>query len=203
MARHAQDTGADVISSVPPFYYQFDFQSLHQYYLALADAVGLPVLIYNFPASSGVTLTREQFALLLSDPRFLGVKHTSSDFFLMEQFKTMRPDVVTYNGYDEMFLSGLAAGADGAIGSTFNFMAEKFVQMRCLFGQGDIMAAQALQHEANRIIRVLARVGVLPGEKAALSMQGIDMGECLKPFRALTGEEQALLKQTLAENGCL
>lgn len=203
LARHAEQTGADAISSVPPFYYGFDFESLRQYYLALADAVSLPVLIYNFPANSGVTLTREHFETLLGDPRFLGVKHTSSDFFLMEQFKTIRPDVVVYNGYDEMFLSGLAAGADGAIGSTFNFMAEKFIAMRCFFAQGDVAAAQALQREANQIIRVLSAVGVLPGEKAALSMLGIDMGECLRPFRPLTEEARDLLRQALQANGCL
>lgn len=203
LARHAEATGADAISSVPPFYYGFGFESLHRYYLALADAVSVPVLIYNYPASSGVTMTLEQIGQLLGDERFLGVKHTSSDFFQMEQFKAIRPDAVVYNGYDEMFLSGLAAGADGGIGSTFNMMPEKFIAMRRLFTEGNIPAAQALQREANRIIRVLGRVGVFPAEKAALTMLGVDMGECLKPFPSLGEEELALVRQALAENGCL
>ncbi|MBQ6118420.1 MAG: dihydrodipicolinate synthase family protein, partial [Clostridia bacterium] len=126
LARHAKEAGADAISSVPPFYYGFSFEEIKSYYFALAD-VGLPVFIYNFTAAGGARLTAAQFMEFLSDPRFLGVKHTSSDFFLLERLKAFRPDAVIFNGYDEMFLSGLAAGADGGIGSTYNFMAEKYI----------------------------------------------------------------------------
>ena len=66
----------------------------------------------------------------MSDDRFVGVKHTSNDYFALEQFKAAFPDKLVYNGYDEMLLAGLSMGADGAIGSTFNFMAEKFIKIR-------------------------------------------------------------------------
>lgn len=130
LARHAEKAGADAVSSIPPFYYGFSFECIQNDYFAIADAVSIPVIIYNFPANSGVKLTTVNVRVFLNDPRFLGVKHTSNDFFMLQQMKGIRDDVVIDNGYDEMFLSGIAAGADGGIGNTYHFMAEKFIAIR-------------------------------------------------------------------------
>ena len=172
LARHAKETGADAISSVPPFYYGFSFEEIKRYYFALAEV--MPVFIYNFSAA-GVKLTTQQFMEFLSDPRFLGVKHTSSDFFMLERLKSFRPDAVIFNGYDEMFLSGLAAGADGGIGSTYNFMAEKYIAIEKAFRAGDLAAAQAEQKRANAVISVLLQGGIMAGCKALCRHLGIDL----------------------------
>ena len=201
LAKHAQAAGADAISSVPPFYYNFSFEEIKRYYFDLMDAVDLPLLIYNIPAFSGVTLNDNNIGEFFCDKRVLGVKHTSSDFYSLERFKQYRSDIIVYNGYDEMFLSGLAAGADGGIGSTYNFMAENFIEMKKLFDSNRIDEARLIQHKTNNIIKALIKVGVLPGEKAILKMMGIPMGNCRKPFRKLTEEEEELLKETIANNG--
>lgn len=202
LAKHAEKAGADAVSSIPPFYYGFTFERIRDYYFAIADAVRIPVIIYNFPANSGVKLTTENIRVFLEDQRFLGVKHTSSDFFMLQQMKNMRENVVVYNGYDEMFLSGIAAGADGGIGSTFNFMAEKFIAIRQHVLAGELEAAQAIQQEANNIIAELVRLGVMPAEKAALELMGIPMGDCLKPFPMLSAAQKEVLRQVLLAHGC-
>lgn len=199
LARHAKEAGADAISSVPPFYYGFSFEEIKSYYFALAD-VGLPVFIYNFTAAGGARLTAPQFMEFLSDPRFLGVKHTSSDFFLLERLKAFRPDAVIFNGYDEMFLPGLAAGADGGIGSTYNFMAEKYIVIEKAFRNGDLAAAQAEQKKANAIISALLDCGVMPGCKALCRHLGLDLGECRKPFRRLTEDQTRRLIAVYEDN---
>lgn len=203
LAKHAAACGADAVSSIPPFYYGFPFEGIKNYYFALADAVDVPVLIYHFPANSGVQLTLEHASMFLADKRFMGVKYTSNDLFLLSRIKALREDAIVYNGYDEIFLSGLAAGADGGIGSTYNFMAEKFIKIKELFEKGDIKAAQALQQEANRVIAALIKLGVMPAEKAALSLMGIDMGDCLPPFAKLDDSQVEWLKGVLKENNCL
>lgn len=200
LAKHAESIGADAISSVPPFYYGFSFDEISCYYHDIADACGLPIIIYNFPANSGVKLTMSNIVSFLNDPRFIGVKHTSSDFFLMEQIKRKYPQDVLFNGYDEMFLSGLVAGADGGIGSTYNFMAEKFIRIHKLFQAGDLKSAQVEQQRANRIIEVLVKVGVMPGEKAILEYLGLPFGNCRKPFRELTSEEKTQIVQVYKDN---
>lgn len=203
LAIHARQNGADVVSAVTPFYYGFSFEEIRDYYMALADAACLPVLIYNFPDNSGVRLTIEQFAQLLRDDRFLGVKHTCQDLFQIERFHNIKPDAAVYNGFDEMFLGGVAMGANGGIGSTYNFMLEKFQKIMILYKAGDVSEALAVQSQANDIISALRQVGILPGEKYALELMGIDMGECLRPFKPLDAHQRDMLKTALKRNGCL
>ena len=119
----------DVVKSVAPFYYKFTFDEIKNYYFRLADSAELPMLVYHFPAFSGVNMGASEMSKFLSDERFLGIKYTSNDFFTLEQCKTNFPHKVVYNGFDEMLLSGLVMGADGGIGSTYNFMADKFVKI--------------------------------------------------------------------------
>ena len=199
LARHAKAVGADAVSSVPPFYYGFSFAEIKDYYAALAE-VGLPVFIYNFAAAGGAKLTADNFMEFLSDPRFIGVKHTSSDFFLLERLKAFRPDAVIFNGYDEMFLSGLVAGADGGIGSTYNFMAEKYIAIEKAFRAGEIEAARAEQKKANAIIAVLLEAGIMAGCKALCRHLGLDLGGCRRPFRDLTEAQERRLIETYEEN---
>ena len=202
LARHARQAGADAVSAVPPFYYPFTAEDIRRYYSALADASSLPVLVYNIPGYTGVKLTVDDLRPLLEDARFLGVKHTSVDLYMLERLKGIRPDLTVYNGLDEMFLAGLSMGADGGIGSTYNFMAEKFLRMRALFEQGRMADALAIQRQVNNIVSALLSLGLMPAEKAALDLMGIPMGGCAKPFPELTAERRGELRRVLAENGC-
>jgi N-acetylneuraminate lyase len=190
LAKHAQSCNVNAISSVPPFYYGFSFEEIKDFYFEIADSVEKPMIVYNFPAFSKVTLSEENIATFFEDERFIGLKHTSMDFFLLERIKNRFPSKVCFNGYDEMFVSGLAAGADGAIGSTFNFMAEKFIKIRKNFLLGDFAKVHEEQIKANNIISALVKVGVMQGEKAALCHMGLDFGLALHPFKAI--EEKSL-----------
>lgn len=196
-AKAAQYMGYDAVSSVAPFYYNFSFNEIKKYYFDVADAVQLPMLIYNFPACSGVNLTVDNIKEFLDDDRFIGVKHTSNDYFALEQFKAAYPDKVVYNGYDEMCLAGLSMGADGAIGSTFNFMADKFVKIRELVTDNNVNAAREIQKDANTIIQALCKVGVFQGEKAVLDALGFDFGPARAPFAPLTDEQKKELLDTV------
>lgn len=197
MGQHAKKIGYDAVSSVAPFYYKFSFDEIKNYYFRLADASALPMLVYHFPAFSGVNMGVGEMSKFLSDDRFLGIKYTSNDFFMMEQCKTAFPEKVLYNGFDEMFLSGLAMGADGGVGSTYNFMADKFVRIRSLFAEGKIEQARAVQQEANRIITILCKVGVMQAEKEVLNQLGFDFGVCRHPFGEPTAEQKELIKNEI------
>ena len=197
LALHAEKTGYDVISSVAPFYYKFSFEEIKNYYYRLADATALPMLVYHFPAFSGVNMGMNEMKQFLNDDRFIGIKYTSNDFFTMEQSKTNFPDKIVYHGFDEMFLAGLSMGANGGIGSTYNFMANKFVEIQKLFESGDIKAAQTIQKEANRIITILCQIGVMQAEKEVLNQLGFDFGVCRHPFGEPTAEQKDLIKKEI------
>lgn len=184
-AKFCEELGYDAVSSVTPFYYKFSKDELVEYYLDIANAVNVPVLMYHIPALSGVALGFDVFDRLLPDPRILGVKFTGNDFFTFERLRNKYPDKILYNGYDEMLLCGKAMGADGAIGSTYNLMGERFVAMNQLCEEGKFDQALQLQHEANEIIADLIENGnVNAALKFALTdLVGIDMGVCRKPFK--------------------
>lgn len=194
---HAALSGYDLVSSITPFYYKFTFEEIKGYYCRLADLTGLPMLVYHFPAFSGVSMNAEEMTEFLSDKRFAGIKFTSNDFFSLERCRVKFPEKVIYNGFDEMFMSGLAMGADGAIGSTYNFMADKFVKIQKLFNDGRINEARKIQNDANEIIALLCRVGVMKGEKEILNQLGFNFGECRHPFTGLSQEEKELIEKEI------
>ena len=194
LAKHARIVGADVISSIPPFYYKFSFEEIKQYYFDIIAETGMPMIVYNFPALSGVELTADRVNALYANPKVIGIKHTSQNLFQVERMKNENKNLIVLNGHDEVFLAGLNMGADGAIGSTFNFMAEKFVKIHKLFNENRIKEAQIVQKEANDIISTIIPIGVNQSIKYLLSLDGIECGVCRRPFREITDEEKIILK---------
>lgn len=203
LARHAEKCGVDAISSVPPFYFPFTMEELVQYYTDLAESTGLPVIVYNIPAMSKVNFGIEDLDRMFQHEKIIGVKHTSYDLFQLQQIVSRHPDKNIFIGHDEIFLSALAVGVKAGIGSTYNIMAEKFIQMRELFGQGNLTEALKVQNEVNEIVSVLCKVGVFKGIKAILNMQGLDCGVCRKPFLELTDVQVAELEKVAERNGIL
>ena len=197
LANHAKKLSYDAISSVAPFYYKFSFEEIKNYYYRLADSAELPMLVYHIPTFSGVNMGIREMSQFLADDRFLGIKYTSNDFFTMEQCKANFPEKIVYNGFDEMFLAGLSMGADGAIGSTYNFMADKFVRINQCFDAQEVKAAQEIQKQANRIITILCQVGVMQAEKEVLNQLGFDFGICRRPFGELTAEQKELIAKEI------
>lgn len=195
----AQSLGYNAISAVAPFYYKFSFEQIKKYYYDIVDAVSLPMIIYNFPNFSGVNLSVEQVSEFFCDDRFIGIKHTSNDFFALEQFKSRFPYKKVFNGFDEMLLSGLAMGADGGIGSTYNFMAEKYILIFRLWKEGKYDEALKIQKECNRIIKALCRVGVMEGEKEVLCQLGFDFGNARSPFSVLSEEQKQFVRENITD----
>lgn len=184
LAQAASRFGYDAVSAVTPFYYPFSFEEHCDHYRGIIDsAQGLPMVVYNIPALSGVKLSLDQINTLVTLPGVGALKQTSGDLFQMEQIRRAHPDLVLYNGYDESFASGLLAGADGGIGSTYNIMGWRYQGIVKALKGGDIATAQALQTKCNEVIDLLIKVGVFRGLKTVLHyMDIIEVPLCRKPF---------------------
>ena len=193
LGAYARELNYDLISSVAPFYYKFSISEIRDYYIRLAESSGMKMLVYHMPAFSGVGMGFEDMSSFLGDDRFAGIKYTSGDFFTMERCKALYPDKLIFNGYDEMLMSGLAMGADGGIGSTYNFMADKFVLIRKLFLEGKAEEARRVQNEANRIITVLCKIGVMQAEKEIMNQLGMEFGDCRPPFSKISDDNKRLI----------
>ena len=196
MAKTAEALGYTAVSAVAPFYYSFPYPAIRKYYDDIVSSVSIPMVVYNFPGGNGFTFTADYAAEMFEDERFIGIKHTSADLFVLQQFKQkIKRPVTVFNGFDEMCLGGLSMGADGAIGSTYNFMADRFLKIYDEFHNGSIEKAQKIQNGANEIIAEMIKYGVFQCEKAVLTHMGIDMGPCRRPFLPISKEGFEAMKK--------
>lgn len=182
---------------IPPYYYKFSNDEIAAYYEDVIKAIDVPVILYNIPVFTGVSFNKKNSHRLLSNPRVLGIKHTSVNLFDLERIKDAYPDKVLFNGHDENYLYALSAGASATIGTTVNFFAPYFVAIRKAFGEGDMVAAQALQSKINAAIEEFVDVGIFPAAKYAMTFLGVDCGDCRKPFAPLSDEAKARVKAVM------
>ncbi|WED24932.1 N-acetylneuraminate lyase [Vibrio sp. JC009] len=197
LASSAKANGYDAVSAVTPFYYPFGFDALVEHYQRIIEAAdGLPMVIYNFPAMSGVKLSAEQIAKLMNLENVAALKQTSGDMYQMEQLAAAYQEKTIFNGFDEVFLAGQMAGAKGGIGSTYNVMGYRYANIIQALKQNDIETARAEQFKANRVIDVLCDVGVLPGLKYILKKQEVIANDRVRrPLQQLTREQESKLDQ--------
>ena len=200
LSKHAKANGADAISSVPPIYFKYTTDEVIAYYLELIEGSDMPLVVYNIPAFTGINMTQGPIAKLFKHPRVVALKHTNTNMYELERVLAHNPSLIALNGYDEAFLSGLSMGASGMIGSTVNFMARKFIALRDAFQAGRNEEAFRLQREANEIIETLVEVGVFNAVKYALTLRGVDCGNCRGPFKPLTDEGKARVKAVLEKH---
>lgn len=194
LARHAESVGAAAVSSVPPFYFKFTYAEIAGYYEAVSKAVELPLIIYSIPAFSGVEISADNLKPILDACGAKGLKYTAYNLFELEKIHRRFPELKLFNGHDEVTLNALPIGISGAIGSTFNVMAPRFLALLRAFEAGALDEAAALQREINEIIEVMIRVGVNPSIKYWLTRAGIPCGNCRQPFAPIDEDGARLLE---------
>lgn len=202
LARHARRAGVHGIASVPPFFYKYNEAGIIDYYRAMSDASeGLPMLVYASPLV-GEPLPLSTVEKLLDIPGFVGMKYTNSDYYRLSRYKKLAGgDINIINGPDETCALGLLMGADGAIGSTYNNMPRTFVGIYNAVRSGDIARAMELQRKANEIIEILLRFNVVAAVKAALELEGYDIGGTVRPLPEISSEGKRELFAALKAQG--
>ncbi|HPC77954.1 MAG TPA: N-acetylneuraminate lyase [bacterium] len=196
LAKHAEETGVDAISSFPPIYYKFSFDEIKEYYFDIADSVNVPLIIYYIPSFTNVEMSLENFSELLEHKNIMGVKFTSMNLFMLERIKALSNKTI-FNGFDEVFLGGLSLGADGMIGSTCNIVPAIIRGIYDSFRSKEMEKAYIYQQKLNEIINDIKDFGIIPATKAILSLIGIECGKPRKPFKALGKEEIARLSSLM------
>lgn len=201
LARVCAEEGYAAVSAIPPVYYPHSKQGIFTYYRDIAEAAWkVPLIIYNVPAMSGVRLALKDIESLLSIDNVVGLKQTLLDMYQMEQIHRRFPDKLLLNGYDESFLAGIASGAGGGIGSTFNIMGWRYKKIWTLFREGKNREALQVQSKCNVIIDSLVEAGVFPGIKYILHRMGIIASpRCRAPFTAVDPAYHAVFDKIARE----
>ncbi|WP_431790079.1 dihydrodipicolinate synthase family protein [Microbacterium paraoxydans] len=189
LGRRAQRAGASALSMIPPIYYSFGIEAVLDHYRAVLDAVDLPLIVYNIPQFTGTEFTLETAGALLGDDRVIGLKQTAHNMYALERMKAAFPDKAYINGFDEVFVPALAAGARGTIGTTVGLQVELFQAARRLLDAGDLVGAQRVQSRINHVIAELVAIDVFPAAKylSGRNAGGAGtLGDCRRPFRPLS-----------------
>lgn len=179
LAQHAaRIPGIDGIASVAPVDAPNNLEAATAHYSAIGAASDLPFFVYWLSQEADKTATADNFLNAMQNvPNFSGVKFTDNDLYLFGQLVDLSDGKLNaISGPDQMALPAMTMGSDAAIGTTYNIMPEIFLKMRRCFEEGNISAAQECQTNANRVIRILIEVGVLPGVKQLLADRNIPVG---------------------------
>ncbi len=200
LAAHALKIGASAIGCMAPYCFKpSNAEDLVAFCAEIASAApDLPFYYYHIPSVTGVTVPAFDFLRTAADriPNLAGIKFTHEnlmDFAACVRFEGGRFDALY--GRDEMLLAGLAMGAQGAIGSTYNYAAPIYQRILSAFSRGDLTMAQDAQDRANAMIAVLIRYGGMPpAGKAFMKTIGLDCGTSRLPLRPLTDAQTEALR---------
>jgi N-acetylneuraminate lyase len=206
LAVHAQKIGAAAVSACPPWYFkpasvEILVDCLAEITTAIPD---LPFYYYNIPSMTGVNLDMVELLRQASRrlPNFAGIKYTAKtvdEYQALLDFEGGRFNILY--GRDEMLLSGLAVGAQGAIGTTYNFAAPLFRRIIDAFKRLDLTAAAKDQARAVEMIRIVLRYRGLPAMKALMGLIGDDCGAPRLPLAKLTADQVAQMRKELEAIG--
>lgn len=174
LAAHAESQGVDAIAAIPPIYFHLPEHAIAQYWNDIsAAAPNTDFIIYNIPQLAGVALTLPLLREMKKNPNVVGVKNSSAPVQDIQMWRDEGGDnFVVFNGPDEQFVSGLAAGACGGIGGTYAVMPELFLKARTLLLEGKVEDARQIQNEICRIIYAMCSA---KGNLYAV-MKGIKIG---------------------------
>lgn len=198
----AKRVGADVLSIITPSFAAASQEELYNHYKEVAEAVDLPIILYNIPARTGNSLAPATVARLSKIPNIVGVKDSSGNFDNMLQYieKTKDSDFIVLSGNDSLILWCLLAGGRGGIAGCANVYPDTMVNIYEQFVKGNIEKAREYQ-DSIRSFRDCFKFGN-PNTivKTAVSLLGFPVGKCRKPFSSLSEEGINAIKKVLEEN---
>ncbi|MFE7979616.1 4-hydroxy-tetrahydrodipicolinate synthase [Streptomyces shenzhenensis] len=189
LTRAAEQAGADGALVVTPYYSRPPQDALEAHFREVADASGLPVMLYDIPGRTGTRIEPETMLRLADHPRIVAVKDCSYDF-LGTQKVLARTELAYYAGCDEHILALYAVGAAGCVSTVANVVPRQVADILAAFEAGDTARAARLQLRAMPLIEATTAAG-LPGTvtaKALLNALGHPAGPVRPPLRPATPE---------------
>lgn len=202
LARHGGDIGVDAIAMVPPSYFKPNGigNSLEVFGAVAESAPATPIYYYDIPGLTGVAVSTSEFIrqAKATIPTFAGVKFSNTDLIELQRCVGLGDESLNLLfGCDEMLLSAQVLGIDGAVGSTYNYLAPLYSQMLDALKQGDMERARTLQGLSVKVVDLLCETSPLPAGKLLLKRVGFDFGPVRLPLKNLTVSEEQNLNQSL------
>ena len=179
--RFAKSAGAAAGLSVNPYYNKPTQEGLYRHFMTLCEQVDLPIVLYNIPGRTGVTMSPQTVARLWHDGNIAAIKEATGDAnfasLIMQEC-----EVPVLSGDDPLTLPILSVGGVGVVSVLSNVLPGRVVELCRLALGGDFAGARRIHHEVYELTRTLFLDGNPAGAKAALQLLGRDSGELRLPL---------------------
>jgi len=196
----AEKAGAHGLLVVTPYYNKPPQSGLLRHFTAVADATGLPVMLYDIPHRAGVPIDTETLVRLADHGRIVAVKDAKGDL-TATSWVTARTNLAYYSGEDSLTLPSLAVGAVGVVGTSTHFTGALTKQMIEAYDAGDTATALSLHRRLMPLFTGIFRTQGVILVKAGLAAAGMPAGPVRAPLVDATDDEIAQLRVDSAAAG--
>lgn len=200
LSQHAQDSGADALLIVTPYYNKTTQTGLIRHYEYLADRVELPIILYNVPSRTGLSFTAETYECLSNHPNVNGIKEASGNFSLLADTMALSGGSLNiWSGNDDHTVPMMALGAKGLISVVSNLLPAPMVTMTHAALDGDMETAKQIQLAYTPLMRALfSQVNPIP-IKTAMHSVGLDSGVLRLPLCPMDSSSSSHLLHIMRE----
>ena len=196
LSQEAEKLGADALLLVTPYYNKTSQRGLVAHYTAVADAVNLPILLYNVPSRTGVDIKPETVAALSKHPNIVAVKEANGNISSAAQVAALC-DIDIYSGNDDQIVPLLSLGGKGVISVMANVEPRRTHDIVAKWMAGDVEGSRALQLELLELASAMFMdVNPIP-VKEAMNLMGLDVGECRLPLYGMDDAAKSKLASVL------
>ena len=202
LSQEAQRVGADGLLLVTPYYNKCTPVGLVRHYLTVADHVELPIIVYNVPSRTGVSMNVDEYRQLAKHPRINGVKEASgSTDLVLRTLDACGSDFHVWSGNDMQIVSLMAMGCKGVISVLANLCPKAVSQLTAACLQGDYQAAAELQRTYAELIDALfCETNPIP-IKTAMNLMGLEVGPLRMPLCEMSDTGKARLTAAMENLG--
>lgn len=196
LSKEAKALGTDALLLVSPYYNKTSQRGLIAHYTTVADAIDLPIILYNVPSRTGVDIKPQTIAQLAKHPNIVAVKEANGSLSAVAQTASLC-DIDIYSGNDDQIVPMLSLGGKGVISVLSNVMPRQTHDICAKWFAGDVKGSCALQLELLELANALfSDVNPIP-VKEALNLMGWDVGPCRLPLYEMEEKSKAALAAVL------
>lgn len=204
-SKMARDIGADVLSIITPSFAAASQNELYDHYKAVAEAVDMPIVLYNIPARTGNAIAPATVGKLAQIENIVGAKDSSGNFanilgYIDAGKGKQNGDFATLSGNDQLIIWTLLAGGTGGIAGCANVYPHTMASIYDLFMAGKIEEAKAANASIQSFRACFKYGNPNTIVKTAVALLGYNVGKCRAPFNQVPEEGIEALKKVLAEN---
>ena len=187
LSRNAENAGADALLVVSPYYNKGNPDGLYAHFLAIAQSVDIPIILYNVPSRTGVDVPVNVYKKLSAQPNIIGVKEATADITKIARIRANCPDdFYIWSGNDDQIVPVISLGGKGVVSVMSNIFPEETIDIADAALAGDVDTAASLQCDYLPIIDLLfSEVNPIP-IKYAMKYAGFDCGRCRLPLGTLS-----------------